>query len=370
MKLTVSFAELWACVKKMGDHNVSFSFDTGNDEAFVTDRSLSSTAGLDITLEDLDLDHGVLSYKGRQVLLFIPDQGSSIDQVLSGQQEGRKFHVADCSTLGEMRKKQRFSRYKATYNLSGKFEVYGDSHYGGASKGEAELKVCRNCLSYLNYKGYRSGSNKDSVYNSFDIAEFLSDYSTLFSSMPERADFVEQGGYSENWGEVSSRYRQDVNFCCESCRVNLVEYRRLLHTHHVNGNKRDDRFANLKALCIDCHRKQPKHEYMRVKHEDMVLINKLRKQQGLLTVSSWAEVRDVADQSLDGLLRFYEKKNMHLPHVSHELSITGKDVVAELEIAWPHKKRGIAIAQQDLEQARAVGWKVLTVGEALKEMNK
>ena len=138
----------------------------------------------------------------------------------------------------------------------------------------------------------------------------------------------------------------------------------------MSGNKRDDRFANLKALCIDCHRKQPMHEYMRVKHEDMVLINKLRKQQGLLTVSSWAEVRDVADQSLDGLLRFYEKKNMHLPHVSHELSITGKDVVAELEIAWPHKKRGIAIAQQDLEQARAVGWKVLTVGEALKEMNK
>jgi outer membrane protein OmpA-like peptidoglycan-associated protein len=369
MKLTVSFAELWASAKRMGDHEVTFEFNAVNEEEFTTDRILSSTAGLDIALEDLELDHGVLSFKGRQVLLFIPDQGSSIEQVLSGQQEGRKFHVADCSTLEEMRRMKRFSRYKATNNLGGKFEVYGTSHYSGSIKGEAELKVCKNCLSYLNYKGYRSGSVKLKVYTEFDIAEFLSEYSTLFSSMPDRADFVEQGGYSEDWSEVSARYRQSTNFCCESCQVDLSDYRRLLHTHHVNGNKRDNRAANLKALCIDCHRKQPLHEYMRVTHADMVLLTQLRKQQGLMDTGNWQEVREMADQALDGLIRYYERKGTSLPDVGFELTGADGAIVAELELAWPRMKKGVAIQQRDIETAARLGWRVLTVGQALKEMN-
>lgn len=369
MKLNVSFAELWASARRMGEHDVTFEFSTGSEEEFTTDNILSSTAGLDITIEQLEFEHGVLSFKGRQVLLFIPDQGASIEQVLSGQQEGRKFHVADCVTLEEMRRKQRFSRYKATYNLSGKFEVYGDTYYSGSIKGEAELKVCKNCLSYLNYKGYRSGAIKSKVFSEFDIGEFLSEYSTLFRAMPERAAFMEEGGYSSDWNDVSARYRQSVRFCCESCLVDLGDYRRLLHTHHVNGNKRDNRDDNLKALCIDCHRKQPMHDYMRVKHEDMVLLNQLRKQQGLLNTGNWAEVRSMADKSLDGLLRYYERNGFSLPEVGYELVAANQAVVAELELAWPSSRKGIAIAKQDLDAARNLGWRVLSVGEALREMN-
>ncbi|MGB2521625.1 hypothetical protein AYI83_19125 [Shewanella algae] len=373
MKLTTDFSALWAAVRQMGKFEANFNLQEDISPDFELDKELSSTAGLDITLEDVDLDYGVLSYKGRQVLLFIPDQGTSIVEVLAGEAEGRKFHVADCKTLNSMRQKNRFGRYKATYNISGIFKVYGISYAEGTHvEGEAELKVCKNCLSYLNYKGYQQGIGlpKSKIYNEFDISEFLSEYSTLFSSMPERSSFVEQGGYSDDWAEVSAKYRASVHFCCEQCAVDLSSHKNMLHTHHISGNKRENHPSNLKALCIDCHRKQPHHAYMRVTHANMVLLNQLRSQQGLLQTSNWQEVREMADKALDGLLQFYEKKGVSLPEVGFELIGPDKSVVAELEIAWPSKKKAIAISADDISAAQNLGWHVLTVGEALSNMNR
>jgi hypothetical protein len=325
MKLQSDFSELWDNVNRMGKHEVIFKLPEDPAPDFELDDELSSTLGLEIDPDkDLVLVHGVLSVRGYQVLLFIPDQGINIDNVLSGKKEGRKFHVADCQTLNTMRQQHRFGRYKATYNVSGKFQLYGVSSKTGSSlEGEAELKVCKNCLSYLNYKGYRSGHGlpKSTIYNEFDIAEFLSEYSTLFRSMPERSAFIDQGGYSDDWQKVSACYRASVSYRCESCRVDLKEHPNLLHTHHISGNKRENRPSNLKALCIDCHRKQPKHHNMQVTHTNMVLINQLRNRQGLLNTSSWQKVREMADQAFDGLLRYYEKQGLTIPEVGYKLTV-------------------------------------------------
>ncbi|MFT5722600.1 MAG: hypothetical protein ACI9W6_002933 [Motiliproteus sp.] len=373
MKLITDFSALWASVQRMGQYEGSFDLKEYRSLDFELDKELSSTAGLDIEIGDLELDHGVLSVEGRQVLLFIPDQGASIEEVLSGHKEGRRVHVADCRTLNEMRQKNRLNRYKATYNISGKYQIYGVSYATGAHlEGEAALKICKNCLSYLNYKGYQRGTGqpKSTIFSTFDIAEFLSEFSTLFSSMPERAGVIDKGGYADDWKEISARYRASAGYGCEQCRVDLGQHKHLLHTHHLSGNKRENNPANLKALCIDCHRKQPQHDYMRVTHANMVLINQCRQQQGLLNTSSWQEVRELADQALDGLLRYYEHKKKGLPEVGYELRAPDSSVVAELELAWPSQKRGIAISEQDLLQAKALGWSVKSVGDALSEMNR
>lgn len=373
MKLTTDFSRLWANVKQMGKFEARFDLQEDVSPDLELDRDLSSTAGLDIALDDLELENGVLSVKGRQVLLFIPDQGPSIEAVLAGEAKGKKFHVADCRTLDGMRRKNRFGRYKATYNTEGVFKVYGTSVITGRHiEGEAKLKVCKNCLSYLNYKGYRTanGYSRNRIYQSFDISEFLSEYSTLFRSMPDRTSVIDKGGYSDDWAEVSAKYRRSVDFKCEQCGVDLSDHRNLLHTHHISGNKRDNRQSNLKALCIDCHRKQPHHDYMRVTHANMVLINKLRKEQGLLNTENWQRVRDLADKSLDGLLRFYEGMGASLPEIGYELADRDGAVIAELEIAWPDRKKGIAIGSNDIESARRSGWHVASVGEAISEMNK
>lgn len=373
MKLDVDLSSLWASVRKMGAHDVDFNIASEVVSDFEVDEELSSTVGLDITLDDLDIDSGVLSVRGKQVLLFIPDHSGRVEEVLAGRDLGNRFHVADCKTLESMRRQKRFSRYKATYNVSGKFVIYGESFTTRKKmEGEATLSVCKNCLTYLNYQGYKVGvgSNKSKIFGEFDIAEFLSAFSTLFTSMPERLDSIDGGGYTDDWAGVSAKYRSSVEFVCESCRVDLSSHKRLLHSHHISGNKRDNRADNLRALCADCHRKQPKHDYMRISHADMQLLGQLRKGQSLHHTGSWKEIHEMADQALEGLLLSYEARNVALPEVGYELQ--GKDfsVVAELELAWPDRKRGVAIDAASKQAAELLGWKVLSVGEAVREMNK
>lgn len=374
MRLDIDLSDLWGCIRQMGSYNSDFSISGPSVDPFEIDRDLSSTKGLEIELDDLESDNGVLSYAGRQVLLFIPDQGSKIDDVLENPEKGRRFHVSDCVTLNQMRQNNRFERYKATYNISGLFEIYGTSYRTGKNiNAEAELRVCKNCLKYLNYNGYQSGGEKPKslIFKGFDIAEFLSEYSTLFKSMPNRRDMIDEGGYSHDWAEVSAKYRESVGCVCEVCRVDLKEHRNLLHTHHVNGNKRDNVRTNLQALCIDCHRKQPQHDYMRVRHEDMQILVRLRRQQGLLKgLRDWDSVRMMADKALDGLLRQYARKGgLECPVVGYELADTDGSIIAEIEVAWPRTKRGIAISNDAITLAKKHGWYVISVGEALRKMN-
>ncbi|MCR9105770.1 MAG: HNH endonuclease [Gammaproteobacteria bacterium] len=373
MKIKADFSDLWDSVKRMGSHNVEFDITAEHSDDLELDAELSSTAGRDVVLDDLNTDNGVLSVEGRQVLLFIPDHGRNIDEVLAGREEGRKFHVADCRTLESMREQKRFDRYKATYNIGGKFQIYGVSYADGIKReGEIELHVCKNCLSYLNYQGYCGaiGAAKMEIYKQFSIAEFLSTYSTLFKNMPAQHQLADLGGYSDNWKEISDRYRASVNFRCESCKVDLNAHPGFLHTHHINGNKHENHTANLMALCLDCHRKQPKHGYMRVTHDSMVTINQLRKEQGQLEASAgWDQVIRLADKALDGLLRNYASKGMLPPEVGYEILGADDEIVAELELAWPTSKRGIAISEIDLKAANELGWHVLTLGDALRSMN-
>ncbi|OPX56635.1 hypothetical protein SAMN02745127_00501 [Oceanospirillum multiglobuliferum] len=365
MKLKADFSALWQNVKKMGEYEADFDIDMSSASDLKLDQELSSTAGLDITLDDLSTQNGVLSVRGRQVLLFIPDHGGNIEAVISGQNIGNRFHVADCSTLDKMRRQNRFDRYKATYNTSGKFEIFGTSYYGGSNRtAEVELAVCKNCLNYLNYNGYRQ--DRDRVFSKFSIAEFLSTYSTLFKSMPDRPAMIDEGGYSDDWSQISANYRRLKNYQCESCLVILTNNKGLLHTHHINGNKRQNSTDNLMSLCIDCHRKQPKHEYMRVKHNDMLQINKLRKEQGLIHNRNWTEVRKMADKAFEGLLYQYESAGKAMPVVHYDLMSSANEYITTLDLAWPKHKLGISVNDLATEKAKSLGWKVLSIGEALR----
>ncbi|MEE2749305.1 MAG: HNH endonuclease signature motif containing protein, partial [Pseudomonadota bacterium] len=293
--------------------------------------------------------------------------------VFEGRSEGNKFHVADCQKLDEMRSNNRFGRYKATYNVSGKFEIFGTNGYRGEDiSGEAELHVCKFCLGYLNYRGYKDSAqaNRKSVYDNFVIGEFLSKYSTLFRSMPKREALVDMAGYADNWKDISRDLRDSRNWTCECCGVNLRNTPALLHTHHINGVKRDNRPENLKALCIDCHRKQPQHDYMRVTHAQMQMINRLRKEQSLLQQDSWDELIDLADTSVTDLLRHYQGKGHAKPVVGHELQAPTGEVMAVFELAWPDKRAAIAIDRDAIALGSQYGWRVMSVGDAIKRMNQ
>ena len=361
MEINVNFSALWAAAKKMSDGKSVFSYKANTDETFVTEKTILRR---DITLEDVDSHGGLLQVDGSQILLYIEDHSFRVQDVINGN-GGNKFHIADCSKLNEMRKNNRFDRYVVTNDVSGIFPVSGkasDNHT--LIEGKAELHVCKLCLGFLNYKRYKS--NRTNVFNEFTLDEFFSHYSTLFNSFPKTiAD--KRGGYTDDWEKTSLDYRTQKNFNCEACHVDLSSYQHLLHTHHVNGVKRDNVMSNLRALCIDCHRKEPSHEHMRVRSNEVHTINKLRRDQTILSSSDWDDALAFADTSYHGLLDLYRNKNMAVPEIGYDVTDEDDAVIATAELAWPKNKRAIIHQSADVASLEKAGWIVKMLGDALSE---
>ena len=108
--------------------------------------------GKKIALSEVDTDERLLSYKGRQVLLYIRDHGDHVQAALEDGSEGRRFHLTFCRTLKEM-KRDRIELYVATIDFSGQFHITGtDPETGTPITGKTDLAPCRNCLEELRLK--------------------------------------------------------------------------------------------------------------------------------------------------------------------------------------------------------------------------
>jgi hypothetical protein len=147
---------------------------------------------------------------------------------------------------------------------------------------EAPLKVCRNCLKELDYQQYdqQRQSQKKEIWRSFSIEDFFDAHSTDFKVKPRYTDTTfPSGNYTNDWREISSKRRQAANWTCERCRVDLSEYKNLLHVHHTNGIKSDNLPHNLEVLCALCHRDEPAHHQMQVKPSVIETIKAARAEQ-------------------------------------------------------------------------------------------
>ncbi|MGR5318908.1 HNH endonuclease [Vibrio sp. DNB22_19_1] len=351
MKLTLNLHSLMRAIEIMEPER-SGKFTLELHETHIDKITAELEKGKDVELKDVEIESGLLSYKGRHVTLYIKANGTSA-----------RFHVSDCSTLQGMRASGRFERYVVTNNTSGEFLV--DTSYG---EKKARLKVCQNCLRKLNYKGCNTTTNITSIVQNFNMAEFFATYSSFFPHMPSRRAETAESGYSDDWSKISSRYRVEKNFECEECKVNMRSNRSLLHVHHVNGVKSDNRPSNLRALCIDCHSKQPMHEHMALSHRERQTINDLRKQQGLLDdLGDWQELFDYSDPGVHGVLHACRQAYLKLPEMNYFVEDSFGDLAARLELAWPKHKFGIAISANDIEDATQNGWQVVTTSEFLND---
>lgn len=296
---------------------------------------------------------GLLSVDGRQVLLYIPDQHVSVQEVRADPERGKRFHVADCETLESMRTQRRFERYVVTNNLGGEFRVFSSGWNRPSEEGTAQLMVCRNCLKKLNYQNYLH-ERKGAIWRDFDIARFFETYSTCFRSLPRRlATDDDSSGYTPDWGTISAEVRQACGFACAQCGVNLQVHKRLLHVHHVNGVKSDNRRANLRPLCADCHRRQPMHDHVFVSTQDMQLLTGLRRVQGIVA-AGWDQALGLADTAVHGALMHARRVGFEAPVIGHEFSDRMGVVTGEVEVAWPEQRIAIGLIAGQVE----VGWKV------------
>ena len=232
MKLNVNLSVLNEAAKKMGAEPIVFSTNTRFEHTDI-DKILGTTSGQQININDIEVNldgGGLFEYEGRQVLLFIPNQYNSLEDILNDPMKGNKFHVSDCRTLQEMKQRNAFNKYAVTNNLSGIFTIYNKNNE--ANKVESSLFVCKNCLEKLNYKNYKNETYqiKNSIFNEFRIDEFFERYSTLFDYLPNINIEPTEINYTDNWKEISKEYRSSKDFICETCNTSFKNNKELLHT--------------------------------------------------------------------------------------------------------------------------------------------
>ncbi|WP_261872654.1 HNH endonuclease [Vibrio rarus] len=328
--------------------------------------------GLVVSLEEVESSAGLLSYKGRQVLLYIRDHGSSVLGAIEDGSTGRKYHVADCKVLKIMRERGRFDRYVVTNDTSEQFIVTGSNKYSGQYiEGEAGLKVCKVCLAHLNYQGYQVGGEKRTIFNRFTMDEFFSTFSSHFKHLPtKRADDI-RDIYTSDWPRISSNYKYTKGYCCEKCNVNLSGVRTsyLLHTHHKDGVKSNNLDSNLIALCIDCHSKEAFHEHMFVTHEQRQMIIQLRNQQGILNSSnSWHDLFEFSDPAVHGVLHLCKKQRLSKPKVGFSINGPQSKIIAEL--AWPLHNLAVVLDSYEKMALERVGWKAYSTDEFIENFEQ
>lgn len=220
---------------------------------------------------------GVLVYKGEQVVLYIKQTRHEKYILENYPEDSKRFHIAECVTLAQMRWSNRFERYVTTNRKDGRFLV--EDNYG--TELESKLRVCKNCLHVLDWKHYvkRSPIQREELWEQFSMQDFFAEYDTFFRYTPQYSDrtLPSPESYGKNWPRIARRVKQKCGWHCRQCGADLSAHTHLLHVHHKNGVLRDIKSENLVALCIVCHAEQPYHQgRIRPSEEEIRIIEKLR----------------------------------------------------------------------------------------------
>jgi hypothetical protein len=189
-----------------------------------------------------------------------------------------KYHIYKCGTINN---RNNNGSWYLSIRDRGKF-IY---NFIDKSYENQELNICTNCLKIF------ENENQGLFFKEFNLKEFLS--SEPFSEIDENIeneyfhifgdglfdlshidfDFYtlplekqnKINKYVKEWHRISLEYRKIKNYTCEVCKwkPKTSQGRRFIHTHHINKNTQENEDKNLKALCIECHSKEPKHLHVK-----------------------------------------------------------------------------------------------------------
>lgn len=225
--------------------------------------------GQEVTLDDVKIKDNLLYYKG--VLISLNIQDITVKNEIENLP---KLHIAFCQTLQKMKEGGRFKRYISSDRMDKKRKIRKVSNYVNSSiESEYDLSICQHCLiqiAWQKFGWHLPEQQRLEIASHFDLAKFYQHYEPQFHQ-----DFIGQlstteesiviNDYTPNWKRISYEFRCSKNWTCEQCSKDCRQQHGLLHTHHINGLKHDNRKINLRALCFDCHAQQPFHEHMQRK---------------------------------------------------------------------------------------------------------
>ncbi len=168
-----------------------------------------------------------------------------------------KFHIMECETLEEMRREKRGHRYKKASRNDGQFWIKQR-----ISQGYKKLDICGYCLKQYN-KLYNENANKAD----FNIKRYMTSSIThIEPSITNQRDMTTiPKKYDKNWSKISKDRKECCKWICQKCHFDLShkEMRFYLHTHHIDADIENNKYENLKVLCIKCHAEEPRHEHIK-----------------------------------------------------------------------------------------------------------
>lgn len=235
------------------------------------------TEGIQVEREDIQSVGPYLTYRGEHLAILYILNSNSPSYDLENNDPGKstpKFHLTWCRTLEQMTQRGRFARYVLSRTESNLFRVEAKERDPDEIKRLGEhhmldgirLFPCQNCLNDLEYKGFEMQSPKAGrieQVNDFVIKTFLQENDgnlTVMKHLPKTlAQNAKGGGYTQDFPEISRRLREEHNWTCTECGINMTDKKEGLHTHHINGVKHDNRHSNLRVLCALCHRNVDEH---------------------------------------------------------------------------------------------------------------
>jgi len=365
MKLNVDFSELFRAVAPLEYVVTEFVLDGGSGDLEGISRALNRgmILGEGINLNQIDGSNGVLNYDGHQVMLYIPDQGDNAEAVLKNGKVGTRVHVAECSIIQLMREKGRLKRYDVISRIDGSFPVFGYDTEGEV-EGGTDLEACKNCLKILNYKGCNTQAEaiNRQVFDNFSFSQFFETYSSYFKSLPAKIA-KSSTNYTDDWYSISSKLRNELDYKCEQCNVDLHADKTLLHTLHLNGNKANNKRSNLKVLCADCLKKHPRRESVYISNPEILKINTLRREQKHFDSIDYNLLLKRADTALYGLLHKCQHRKLPLPELG--VVVMDKDLPLMLDICWPQQKMTVLLDMSKGKKLLRQGWSVFSALDTL-----
>lgn len=276
MELRDSFDRLEELRRRIDGAEKSDSFDAPIAPLRDIERELKTT-GIDVEREDIQQVGPYLTYKGEHLaILYILNSNSSSSDLENNEpaKSTPKFHLTWCRTLEQMTQRKRFDRYVLSRSESNLFRVEALERDPDAIRRLGErhmlegirLYPCQNCLNDLTYRGFELKQPKPSRLNQveeFGIKTYLQENDgnlTVMKHLPKvLAENAKAGGYTQDFPEISRRLREEHNWTCTECGIDMSDKKEGLHTHHINGVKHDNSRRNLRVLCALCHKDVDEH---------------------------------------------------------------------------------------------------------------
>lgn len=200
--------------------------------------------------KNVDIESSGIYYKDKngnrhKGFLFI-EKGYNREEAIRGGWNTivPKFHISNCITIQEQKRKINFDGHYVFSNQVVKME-----DLDGSIK---ELLICKNCVKISNnvYNGMSTSNYRDMIILNED-----SEPNFIDSELPKDVT-TDLWGYTSDWDEQSKNYRIKKRFTCENCGIELnknIADGYYLETHHLDGNKLNNNEENLKCLCVLCH---------------------------------------------------------------------------------------------------------------------